>query len=122
MQTKYSELETQNKILNAELEGLREFKLKTDRKEKKEMVDSFYMLSDADKKDVIDNIDKYSLDDIEAKLSILCVRNKVDFSLGKDEKNENPVSQFSLNLNQAQNNIDDNAPDWVKAVRNKFHG
>ena len=38
--------------------------------------ETFYMLSDEDKKEVIENIDSYSLDDIEAKLSILCVRNK----------------------------------------------
>ena len=45
------------------------------------------MLSDEDKKDVIDNIDTYSLDEIEAKLSIICVRNKVSFNLEDDDKN-----------------------------------
>jgi len=45
------------------------------------MIKSFYVLSDADKKDVVDNIDQYSLDEIESKLSVICVRNKVNFGL-----------------------------------------
>lgn len=121
LQTKYSELEEKNKNLTAELENLREFKLKTDRKEKQDMVNSFFMLSDADKKDVVDNIDKYTLDDIEAKLSIICVRNKVNFNHNESEKDNSPASQYSFNLNQIQND-NDNTPDWVKAVRNKQKG
>ncbi len=39
------------------------------------------MLSDEDKKNVLDNIDKFSLRDIEAELSIICVRNRVNFNL-----------------------------------------
>lgn len=113
LQTKYAELETQNKNLTAELDGLRDFKLKTDRKQKQDMIDSFYMLSEEDKKDIVSNIDTYSLDDIEAKLSILCVRNKVNFN--KEEEN---ISQYSFNINQSQDNTDD-APEWVKAVRQK---
>jgi len=39
------------------------------------------MLSDEQKKDCVDNIDTYSFDEIEAKLSVICVRNKVSFDL-----------------------------------------
>ena len=60
------------------------FKLEVERSQKQAMIDSFYMLSEADKKDVQDNIDNYSIDDIEAKLSIICVRNKLDLS-GREE-------------------------------------
>ena len=42
----------------------------------------------SDKKDVIENIDTYSLDDIEAKLSIICVRNKVNFNLEDDNDDD----------------------------------
>ena len=76
------------------------------------MIDSFYMLTNEDKKDVIDNIDSYSLDDIEAKLSIICVRNKVSFNL--DDNNKNKGTDVTLNLNGAG---DDNTPAWVKAIR-----
>jgi hypothetical protein len=65
--------------LNAELESLKEFKLKIERAEKEAKIAEFFMLSDEDKADVIANIDKYSLDDIEAKLSVICFHNKVSF-------------------------------------------
>ena len=54
------------------------------------------MLSDEDKKDVIENIDKYSLDEIEAKLSVICFHNKVSF---KNEDEENIEGQVTYTLN-----------------------
>jgi hypothetical protein len=69
------------------------------------------MLSNEDKRDVIDNIDSYSIDEIEAKLSIICVRNKVSFA--QDIETEEQVTTFSLD-----NIPDDDAtvPAWVKAA------
>ena len=75
------------------------------------------MLSDADKKDCIDNIDTYSLDDIEAKLSIICVRNKVSFSLDDDKKEDEPSKKEPITYNLDGNDGEDNAPAWIKAVR-----
>ena len=117
LQNKYAALEKENGQLSAEVTSLREFKLKADRQSKQNMIDSFYMLSDEDKKEVVDNIDKFSLDDIEAKLSIICVKNKVDFSLGNDKRANND-QQLLFNLNQNTGKSDD-VPAWVKAVRNK---
>lgn len=113
LQNKYSILEQENSTLKTEIESLRSFKLAADRKEKQAMIDSFYMLSDEDKKSVTENIDNYSLRDIEAELSIVCVRNKVNFNL-----EEQPQQQYSLNLNMEDTNKDE-APDWIKAVRAK---
>ncbi len=121
LQGKYSALEKEHQTLTAEVEQLRTFKLAANRKEKEDMIASFYMLSDADKKDVIDHIDTYSLNDIEAKLAIICVHNKVDFNLAKDQQaqqEEKPTQQYMLNLPQNENDTDD-APAWVKAVRAK---
>ena len=115
LEGQYSALEQEKTALDAEIAALREFKLTAERKEKQQMIDSFYMLSDEDKKDVTEHIDTYSLDDIEAKLSIICVRNKVNFNLNDDKKNEqedNPQGLFNLN-----GGITDNAPDWIKAIR-----
>lgn len=120
LQGKYSDLEKSYQALSEEVEGLRQFKLTANRKEKEAMVASFYMLSDEDKKDVVDHMDTYSLDDIEAKLSILCVRNKVDFSLDKKQEDKpDATKQYMLNLQQNENNDTDDAPAWVKAVRQK---
>ena len=115
LESQYSALEQEKAALNTEIAALREFKLAAERKEKQQMIDSFYMLSDEDKKDVTEHIDTYSLDDIEAKLSIICVRNKVNFNLNDDKKNEqedNPQGLFNLN-----GGVTDNAPDWIKAIR-----
>lgn len=115
LESQYSALEQEKAALDTEIATLREFKLTAERKEKQQMIDSFYMLSDEDKKDVTEHIDTYSLDDIEAKLSIICVRNKVNFNLNDDKKNEqedNPQGLFNLN-----GGTTDNAPDWIKAIR-----
>lgn len=115
LESQYSALEQDKAALDTEIAALREFKLTAERKEKQQMIDSFYMLSDEDKKDVTEHIDTYSLDDIEAKLSIICVRNKVNFNLNDDKKNEqedNPQGLFNLN-----GGTTDNAPDWIKAIR-----
>ena len=76
------------------------------------MIDSFYMLSDDDKADVISNIDTYSLEDIEAKLSVICVRNKVSFNLDEN-KNGNEPTVYNLDGGVTE---DANVPAWVKAV------
>ena len=105
--------------LKAETDSLREFKLSIEKKEKEDMIAGFYMLNDEDKKDVVDNIDKYSLDEIEAKLSVICVRNKVNFSL--DNETEEPKQEFTFNLNTAVENNDDEIPEWIKAVQETAH-
>jgi hypothetical protein len=69
------------------------------------------MLSDEDKEDVIANIDTYSLDDIEAKLSVICFRNKVNFSLDTAEKEPTVV-----NLDNNVNDEDAMIPAWVKSA------
>lgn len=112
LQGNYESLQQEKNDLEAEVTSLKEFKLAADRKEKQNMIDSFYMLNDEDKKDVIEHIDTYSLDDIEAKLSIACVRNKVNFNLNDEEKENQPQGLFNLD-----NSMDDNVPEWIKAVR-----
>ena len=71
------------------------------------------MLSDEDKKDVIDNKSKYSLDDIEAKLSVICVRKKVNFDLESTETKVEDTVPTTFNLNTVEA---DNLPAWLKAV------
>ena len=87
--------------LNNTIASLTEFKNSVERKEKEHMINvDFCMLDESLKKDVIDNIDKYSLDDIEAKLSIICVRNKVSFNLDDDDnKNKGLERNLSNPLN-----------------------
>ena len=119
LSTKYSELESNYNALVAERDSLQaqlaplvEFKAQAERAQKEEMIKSFYMLSDEDKKDVVTNIDNYSLDDIEAKLSIICVRNKVSFNLDEDNHKEDPMV-YNLGGSIEE---DATTPAWVKAA------
>ena len=107
---KYTSLEQQN----AEL---LKFKQETEDKEKDALIANFYMLSDEDKKEVIENKSKYSLDDIEAKLSVICVRKKVNFENNNDSDAEqnNPAITFNLDSAEAED-----LPAWLKAV--ETHG
>ena len=123
----YVELQAQYASLETELNALKEaktaletqvaelvaFKAEVDKKEKQTMIDSFYMLSDEDKKEVVENIDTYSLEDIEAKLSIICVRNKVNFNLDDDNNNEQDPTTFSLNEGGEAEYI----PAWIKSLQ-----
>ena len=116
---KYSTLEGQVEELQKTIKNLTEenkelvqFKSQIDREKKEKLInETFYMLSDDLKKDCLDNIDTYSYDDIEAKLSIICVRNKVSFDTNQPEKEA--VTTF--NLDTVEDNFED-APAWLKRV------
>ena len=69
------------------------------------------MLSDDQKKDCLDNIDKYSYDDIEAKLSVICVRNKVSVNLDTPEE-EKPVTYNIDTVDETEAGL----PAWVLRV------
>lgn len=110
LQEKYSELEVKYNELVA-------FKAQVEDAKKDEMISKFCFLSDEDKKEVIENKSKYSVDEIEAKLSVICVRNKVNFNLDDSSKNdintEEPVvTTFNL-VNEGPS-----IPAWIMAVKN----
>ena len=71
------------------------------------------MLSSEDKQDVIENIDKYTLDEIKAKLAVICFEKKVNFSLDTSNKESNEDITVTYNLREDTNNI----PNWVKEVK-----
>lgn len=75
------------------------------------------MLSDEDKKDVIDNKDKYTFEEIKSKLAVICFEKKVNFNLETSNENENdmketesPVTTFNVD------NREDSTPEWIKQV------
>ena len=112
LETNYSAAQARITELEGQLAELTTFKKGIEKAEKEKMIASFYMLSDEDKSDVMTNIDTYSLDDIEAKLSILCVRNKVSFNLDDDKNDGTNPTVFKLD-----EGMSDDAPAWVKALR-----
>ena len=74
------------------------------------------MLSDEDKKDVIEHKNEYTLDEIESKLAVIGFRKGINFSYqdNTNETNEinDTVTTFELNGNE-----DNSIPEWVKAVK-----
>ena len=113
LEGKVAELTAQIDTLTAENKTLTEFKLEIDRKNKLALInETFYMLSDDQKKDCLDNIDTYSYDDIEAKLSVICVRNKVNFGLETPEE-EKPQTTYNIDSVEETNA---GLPAWVMRV------
>ena len=110
LEAEYNELKTKFDLLQAKYEELEKVTTSYEREKKEELISKFYMLDDEDKKDVKDNIDKYSLDDIESKLSVICVRKRVSFANEVEE--DQPATTFSLEGLDAE----DDTPEWIKAV------
>lgn len=113
---RYSDLEVRHQEALDEIETLKTengelttFKLAAERKDKVAMVDSFYMLSDEDKAEVIANKSNYTLEDIESKLSVLCVRKRVNFTNDTHNNTEKPAVTFNLD------NAAAGVPAWIAA-------
>ena len=119
--TKYTELEGQFNAITEELNSikpeynkLKEKAIEAEEKAKEDMINSFYMLSEEDKAEVRANKANFSLEDIEAKLSVICVRKKVNFDLEESSKNEDntetPITTFNVGDGH------DATPAWLRAV------
>ena len=81
------------------------------------MIAKFCFLSDADKQEVIENKSKYTVEEIESKLSVICVRNKVNFNLDNNDKNDINIEKadtITYSLNETAQSI----PAWIRAVQN----
>jgi peptidoglycan hydrolase CwlO-like protein len=113
-QANLENLKSQNAALASQIEELTAFKLKVEKAEKMKMINEDFCMLDAEyKEDVIANIDSYSLEDIEAKLSILCVRNKISFNA--EEPTPGLAGPITYNVDGYED-PDDQVPAWVKAV------
>ena len=117
LQADFEKLQNDYQALSEEIVPLRAFRLEQERQSKQDMIDSFYMLSDEDKKEVRDNIDNYSLDDIESKLSVICFRNKVSFNLDANTTEKEEKAGLTFSLNSIEDSNIDNTPAWIKAVK-----
>lgn len=116
IKSEYEELKSKYAFLEEKNKELLTFREEIENKQKDELINSFYMLSDEDKKDVIEHKSAYSLDEIKAKLSIICFDKKVDFNFGKSSKEEKEkTTPITYNLN---NHEQDELPAWLRVVEN----
>ena len=117
-------MESELSSLRAEVEELREFKLGIENQQKDALINSYHMLSDEDKADVIEHKSEYSLEEIESKLAVIYVKKNVDFDslTGKAEEiefeaepvkeEEDPSLTFSLD-----DEVAGFVPTMVQALR-----
>ena len=106
----YADLEQKYQVLV-------DFKNQIDDEKKDALINSFYMLSDEDKADVIENKSSYSLDEIESKLSVICVRKKVNFDLEETSKDEEEVEKDVVTYT-VNDNVGSSTPAWIAALKN----
>jgi len=115
----YQALKSSYADLESKYNELLEFKNAVELKEKSALIDSFYMLSEEDKKEVRENINSYSKDEIEAKLSVICVRNKVNFEQDNSDKNDINVEEENSAITTFNlNNNEESIPAWISACIN----
>ena len=124
LEQEFNKLQASYTSLMEEVEELRTFKKKIEDKEKDELIERFYMLSDEDKKDVIEHKSEYSLEEIESKLALIGYRKGVNFNLDTSseneestvEKDEDPVTTFDIKATE-----DSTVPEWVRAVESAMN-
>lgn len=101
----FAALQEEIEALRAECQELREFKLNVENEQKDALINSYYMLSEEDKREVMEHKSEFTLDEIKSKLAVIYVEKNVDFSTldGQPEVEvqdkvveENPITTFSL--------------------------
>lgn len=113
LKNKNAELQEKYSKLEQDYSELLTFKKNVENEKKDELIKSFYMLSNEDKKDVMENKEKYSLDEIEAKLSVICFRKKINFASEKEEPEGEPVAPVTYSLDDAAEDV----PAWLNSIR-----
>lgn len=113
LQQELENLRVQYNNIKSSYESLLSFKKKIEDEQKDALINEFFMLSDEDKKDVIENKSNYSLKEIKEKLSVICFDKRVNFSRERqndfeDDKKEDVTTTFSM--------TEKSVPDWVKEV------
>ena len=117
LSTKYENLAKEYEAMKPVLEKFQAQENERVMAEKQEMINRFYMLDEADLKEVKENIANFSLDEIESKLCVIAVRKKVNFNLdateNSDKEIEKPITTFNMGT------VVDSTPAWLKAVESR---
>lgn len=114
------ELKTSYSALQTQYQELLSFKTEIENQKKDALISEFYMLADEDKADVIANKEKYTLDEIKAKLSVICFDKKISFTTDSAEsvisKEDKTESILTYSLTPETNSL----PDWVRMVKEEM--
>ena len=107
LKIEFDELKLSYDNLMKEVEELRQFKLATTDKEKDDLINEFFMLSDEDKQDVVDHKAEYTLDEIKSKLAVLCYEKKVSYIADTED-----TDNMTVNVGSTETEV----PGWIQAV------
>lgn len=114
LSTQYAKLKEDFDSLKEHCDALDEYKIQVENEKKDALINDFYMLSEEDKKEVIENKAQYTLEEIKAKLAVICYEKKVNFNSEDSSEIDNNIEQETITLNF--DNSSNDLPDWVKAV------
>lgn len=119
LQKEYDDLQSNFASLQEQVVELRAFREAVEDKQKDDLINQFYMLSDEDKRDVIANKADYTLEEIKSKLAVICFEKKVNFNLEDSSKNEEEKEEsvFTFDVDHKE----DSTPDWIKAVESTMN-
>lgn len=118
LEAQYAELQSNYSALETAHAELVEFKRQSDDAKKDEMIGKFYMLSDEDKQEVVDNKANYTIEEIEEKLSVICFRKKVKFDLENSSNFNNNTESLVTYSAHSSSSDDSSKPAWLSAVDN----
>lgn len=109
----FTKLNEELESLRAEIQELRNFKLEVENQQKDALIASYYMLSDADKAEVIAHKAEFTLEEIKAKLAVIYVEKNVNFDMTESQEEEPaPTMTFSLDEEASEG-----VPAFVEALR-----
>lgn len=124
LEIQFEELTTQYTQLKADYDALKEqneeliaFRNQVEDDQKVALINSFTKLSDEDKKEVVENKSKFSLDEIKTKLVMLCYEKKISFADDEKEpvKNAEPAAPITFSLENTKTDL----PGWLAAVESR---
>ena len=114
------ELKTSYSALQTQYQELLSFKTEIENQKKDALISEFYMLADEDKADVIANKEKYTLDEIKAKLSVICFDKKINFAAVSEEPTANKEEKAESILTYSFAPETGSLPDWVRMVKEEM--
>ena len=114
------ELKTSYSALQTQYQELLSFKTEIENQKKDALISEFYMLADEDKADIIANKEKYTLDEIKAKLSVICFDKKINFSAVSEEPAINKEEKAESILTYSFAPETGSLPDWVRMVKEEM--
>lgn len=117
LKQQYDELNNKYTQLQNDYQVLINFKNQIENEKKDALISKFYMLSEDDIKDIVENKAKYSLEEIEAKLSIIYTKKQFALENQVNDTHKQDTSSQVVTYNLKENEIVDSVPDWIKAVR-----